>query len=299
MRQFIIKRILVVIPLILGITFITYLIMDMAPVDPLSIYVDPTIGGSLTPEELDILRKSLGLDKSVWTRYILWLGRAVRGDLGYSFLSNRPVIKEIGDRIGNTLILTGTSLVMSLIFGILIGIYSALNKYKFSDYVISVLAFLGVSIPTFWFGMMMMLVFTSKLGWLPSVGMASIVPSSTSWGRFIDLIKHLIMPSMVLSLTSIATWARYQRSSMLEVLEQDYIRTARSKGLTERMVVFDHALRNAALPVITLLGMSLSNLVGGAFIVESIFAWPGMGRLGVTSIFTGDYPVVMGVTLFS
>ena len=299
MQEFIVRRLLAIVPLLIGITFITYLIMDMAPVDPLSIYIDPTLGGTLSSEERDILRKNMGLDKPVFTRYVLWLGRAIRGDLGYSFLSNRPVTTEIRERIGNTLLLTVTSLIISLVLGVLIGVYSALNRYKFSDYIISVLAFIGVSMPTFWFGMMMILIFTGKLGWLPSVGMTGIVPAAGFWGRVIDVIKHLIMPSLVLSLTSVASWTRYQRSSMLEVLDQDYIRTARSKGVPEKLVVFDHALRNAVLPIITLLGMSLSNLIGGAFIVESIFGWPGMGRLGVTAIFTGDYPVVMGVTLFS
>lgn len=298
MRRYLLRRVLALIPLLLGITIISFIIMNLAPGDPTAFYIDPS--GTTSPEMVERIRKNLGLDQPLPVRYVLWLGKTVRGDLGYSFVSNRPVVKEVGDRVFNTLLLTVTSLLVALIFGVLVGVYSALNQYKLSDYILSIFTFIGISMPSFWFAMMMILLFTLKLGWLPSVGMSSsMFPPSTSWGRFADVIKHMIMPVTVSSLSSLASWARYQRSSMLEVIRQDYIRTARSKGLSNKVVIFRHALRNAALPIITLLGMSIPMLLSGSFIIETIFSWPGMGRLGVSSIFRRDYPVVMGVTLFS
>ena len=298
MRRFLLRRVLALIPLLLGVTLISFIIMNLAPGDPTAIYIDPTIGDQ-SPEMLEIIREKLGLDQPLPVRYFKWLIRTVQGDLGYSFVTNRPVIKEIGDRIFNTLLLTISALILALVLGVAIGVYGALHQYKISDYILSILAFIGISMPSFWFAMMMILLFTSRLGWLPSVGMSSLFPPTTTWGRFLDVVKHMIMPVSVLSLSSLASWARYQRSSMLEVIRQDYIRTARSKGLSGRVVIYRHALRNAALPIITLLGMSIPTLLGGSFIIETIFSWPGMGRLGVNAIFRRDYPIVMGVTLFS
>lgn len=286
------------IPMLFGVTMISFLIMNLAPGDPTSFYVDPLVGQN-DPEMLAIVRKSLGLDKPLPVRYALWLGKTIKGDLGFSFISRRPVMDEIRSRIGNTLLLASVSMVISLVVGVLIGVWSAVNQYKMSDYVLTILAFIGVSMPSFWFAMMLILFLTGKLKLLPSVGMNSINVPPGFFNRFMDTLAHMVMPVLVMSLSSIARWARYQRSSMLEVIRQDFIRTARAKGLPQKKVIFKHALRNAAIPIITLLGMSLPGLIGGSFIIETVFGWPGMGRLGVNAIFNRDYPVVMGVTLFS
>lgn len=298
MRKYLLRSLIALIPLIIGVTFISFLIMNMAPGDPTSIYIDPTIG-EISPEMLAIIRAELGLDRPLFLRYFYWLSTTFQGDLGYSFVSNRPVTTEIGARIFNTLLLTVSSLFVAFVGGVFVGVYAAINQYKTSDYVLSILAFVGISMPNFWLGMMLILLFTSRLGWLPSVGMSSFIAPPTLGGQILDVLKHMIMPVIVLSSASLASWTRYQRSAMLEVIRQDYIRTARSKGLAEKTVIYRHALRNASLPIITLLGMSMPILISGSFIVETIFSWPGMGRLGVNAIFSRDYPIVMGVTLFS
>ena len=191
-------------------------------------------------------------------------------------------------------------MVISALIGMYVGIICALNQYKILDYVLSVLAFIGLSLPSFWLAMMLILLFTNRLGWLPSVGLIDV--NLQNPGVFVDLIdrgKHLILPVIAMSLSSIGSWARFQRAAFLEVQKQDYIRTARSKGLSENKITYRHAFRNAALPIITILGMSLPNLIGGAFLIESIFGLPGMGRLGISAINNRDYPVIMAVTLFS
>lgn len=291
------RRIIAMIPMLLGVTFLSFLIMNFAPGDPTTIYLDPT--KPFSAEEIEIIKKDLGLDKPMLVRYVLWLGRTVRGDLGYSFVSRRPVIKEISERLPNTLLLSVVTMSLSLAAGTLIGIYTALNQYKVSDYVITVAAFLGLSTPGFWLALMLILLFSGTLGWLPSVGMMSIEVGPGLLERAVDLAKHMIMPVIVLSASSVASWTRYQRSSMLEVIKQDYIRTARSKGLPERLVIGRHAARNAAIPVITVLGMSLPGLIGGSALIEQVFAWPGMGRLGINAIFSRDYPVIMAVNLMT
>ncbi len=297
MKTYLLRRAVAIVPILIGVTFISFLIMNLAPGDPTTIYIDPT--KPYSAEEIQIIKHNLGLDQPLMVRYLKWLGRTARGDLGYSFVSHRPVLKEIGDRLPNTLILTSVSLVVALVVGSLIGVYSALNQYRVSDYVVTVLTFLGLSTPGFWLALMLIMVFSGWLRWLPSVGMVSIDVGPGVFTRTADLAKHMIMPLIVSSASGIASWARYQRSAMLEVIRQDYIRTARSKGLPENLIMKRHAIRNAAIPVITVLGMALPGLIGGSALVESVFAWPGMGRLGVNAIFSRDYPVIMGVTLMT
>lgn len=299
MARYLTNRLLAMIPMLIGVTIISFFIMNLAPGDPAAMYIDPTLGNT-NPAVLEQIREQMGLNKPIIVRYFIWLGELLQGNLGYSFLTRQPVLSEIGSRIGNTVLLASTALVISLVLGVAIGVYSALNQYKVSDYVITVLTFIGISLPGFWIAMMLILLFTSRLGWLPSVGMSDVMlRNPTPWQSFVDLIRHMILPVTVLSLAQIASWARYQRSSFLEVIEQDYIRTARSKGLKGSTVTNRHALRNAMLPIITLLGLAIPNLIGGAFVVETIFAWPGMGRLGTNAIYQMDYPIVMGVILFS
>lgn len=295
MQRYLIRRILSMIPLLLGVSIIAFVIMNLAPGDPAIMYMDPNEPFDQTT--LDAIRVRMGLDQPLPVRYLSWLGRTVRGDLGYSFVSRRPVIEEITARLPNTLLLAVTSLTISLLLGSLIGVYSALNRYRVSDYAITVVAFIGLSTPGFWLALMMIVLFSGYLGWLPSVGMRSARVEPGMINEMIDVGRHMIMPIIALSMPSIASWCRYVRSSMLEVLDQDYIRTARSKGLPGRVVVGRHALRNAVIPIITLFGMSIGGIVGGSVLIETVFSWPGMGRLGVNAIFSRDFPVVMGVTL--
>lgn len=297
MTQYLIRRLVAMIPMLLGVTFLSFLIMNFAPGDPTTIYLDPT--KPFSQEEIDMIKKELGLDQPLMVRYIKWLGRTLKGDLGYSYVSRRPVIKEIAERLPNTILLAVTTMIISFVVGSLVGVYTALNQYKLSDYVVTVLAFLGLSTPGFWLALMLILVFAGYLKWLPSVGMMSINVGPGFFERLWDLAKHMIMPVMVSCASGIASWARYQRSSMLEVIRQDYIRTARAKGLTEKVVMGRHAVRNAAIPVITILGMSIPGLIGGSALIEQIFAWPGMGRLGINAIFSRDYPVIMAVNLMT
>lgn len=297
MTQYLIRRLVAMIPVLLGVTFLSFLIMNFAPGDPTTIYLDPT--KPFSQEEIDMIKKELGLDQPLMVRYIKWLGRTLKGDLGYSYVSRRPVIKEIAERLPNTILLAVTTMIISFVVGSLVGVYTVLNQYKLSDYVVTVLAFLGLSTPGFWLALMLILVFAGYLKWLPSVGMMSINVGPGFFERLWDLAKHMIMPVMVSCASGIASWARYQRSSMLEVIRQDYIRTARAKGLTEKVVIGRHAVRNAAIPVITILGMSIPGLIGGSALIEQIFAWPGMGRLGINAIFSRDYPVIMAVNLMT
>ena len=299
MRKYLVKRLLVMIPMLIGISIVTYIIMSLAPGDAASMYLNPEITAG-SPELLDQMRKNLGLDQPVYVRYFLWLKEAVRGNFGYSYASGRPVLTEITSRIGVTVTITLLALVVSFIGGLAIGIICARNQYKATDYILSVLSLVGISLPNFWLAMLLMMLFTNTLGWLPSVGLRDVlVTYETSWAQFVDYVKHLIMPVTALALSQIGRWARYQRASYLEVIHDDYIRTAKSKGMTARRITWVHAFRNSALPIITLLGSTLPSLIGGAFIIETMFSIPGLGRLGTDSAMSRDYPVIMGVTFFS
>ncbi|MGH2404218.1 MAG: ABC transporter permease [bacterium] len=238
-------------------------------------------------------RQALGLDDPIPVQYARWLQNVLRGNLGKSYQHSLPTVGLIADRIPNTLLLSGTALLLAVAVAIPLGVISAVYRYSAADYAATVAAFFGVSIPIFWLGILLIIVFSVQLGWLPSAGMVTVgAPFSIG-----DLLRHLIMPAVVLSTFPLAQLTRYTRSSMVEVLGHDYIRTARSKGLAEVMVLARHALRNALVPVVTVLGVLIPRLLSGAVITEAIFAWPGLGRLAVDSAIQRDYPVIMGVTL--
>ncbi len=298
MGQYLIRRLLLMIPLLLVISFISFMVMHFAPGDPLAMYINPQ-KRSMTPAELDDLRHKLGLDRPVLVQYVYWLGNTAQGNWGYSLKSRAPVTEEIFSRLPNTLLLGGISILITLLVAIPIGMFSAIRRYSLLDYLATIGAFLGISIPGFWFALLLIQVFSNDLHWFPSVGMQTIGKNLTGMQQFSDVFMHLVLPVLALSVVEIAYWARYQRSSLLEVLNQDYVRTARAKGLTERWVVWKHAFRNSLIPMVTLLGLTLPDLVNGSYIIESVFGWPGMGRLGVSSILQRDYPVVMGVTMLS
>jgi peptide/nickel transport system permease protein len=297
MSRYLARRLLQAIPLLIVISLLTFLIVEIAPGDAAQMYIDPNKGTD--PAYIAQVRRTLGLDQPVYVRYVGWLGQTLSGDLGFSFRNRRPVTLEIGDRLPNTLLLSGVSLALSFMIAIPIGVISALKRYTLLDYVLSTAALAGISIPIFWVALLLIQVFAIQLGWLPATGMTDVRARYTGWEANVDVIRHMILPTITLSLAQIAGWSRYQRSALLEVLGQDYIRTAQGKGLRERRILLVHALRNALIPMVTLLGISVPTVVTGAFITETIFSWPGIGRLGVEAVTGRDYPVIMAVTMMS
>ena len=297
MRKYLVRRILQVIPLLLGVSVVAFVVMRLAPGDPVAIFINPEKASS--PEMVELIRHQLGLDQPIHMQYLLWLKNVLQGDWGYSYVSQKPVMADIMVRLPNTLLLGGVALAITLLVSIPVGVFSAVRSYSAWDYAVTLFAFIGLSIPSFWFGLSLMQIFANHLHWLPSVGMHSIDIEPGDPGYYLDVVKHMIMPAIVLSLSSMATLTRYQRSSVLEVIRQNYIQTARAKGLPERVVIYKHALKNAMVPVITMIGLLVPQFVGGSYITETVFGWPGIGRLGVNAIFQRDYAVVMGVTMLS
>lgn len=298
MSEYLIRRILQMIPLLFIISLLSFTIAELAPGDPVMMYLAPD-KRSLSTEELNHLRHQLGLDQPVHIRYIYWLGNMVKGNLGYSLRTNNTVLNEIKSRLPNTILLGGVSLLVSVLVAIPVGILSAVKRNSIFDYLATFGAFVGISIPSFWLALGLIVIFSFRLGILPSVGMSSLEAGMTPLQSLWDTIKHLILPVITLSYSSIAYWSRYQRAVLIEIFNQDYIRTARGKGLQESKVIFQHAFRSSLIPMVTLAGLSLPELVNGAYITEAIFGWPGMGRLGISAIMSRDYPVVMGVTMLS
>ena len=269
--------------------------MHLAPGDPTALFTDPNID----PIELARIRANWGLDKPVIVQYFYWLGNVLRGNFGTSYTTGQPVLSELLTRLPATLLLMISSYILTLLITIPLGVISAVRKGSWFDNMVTVLSFAGMATPSFWLGLMLMLFFSVKLGWLPAVGMYDPLLKGGFFIRSLDVLKHMILPLTTMTLLSLAGITRYQRAAMLEVLNQDFVRTARAKGLPERVVIFKHALRNALIPIVTILGLSLPGLFGGAFIIETIFAWPGMGRLGVMAIFQRNYPLIMGIVVFS
>lgn len=296
MIGFILKRTLLAIPILLGASTLIFILMHAAPGDPTSMYLRPDID----PAVVEQMRKNLGLDQPVHVQYVRWLTSFAQGDFGYSFSQKRPILDIIKDTLPNTLLLSGIALVIIFAVGVVIGTIQAVRQYSWIDNVATVGAFFFYSMPSFWFGLMLMLLLSYKLQWFPASQMTSVnfefLSTSDQW---IDRLKHLVMPGVALGIGGAASVARYMRSGMLEQVRQDYVRTARAKGLSERVVIFKHAMRNALIPIITLLGLYLPFLVGGAVLIETIFAWPGIGRLIVTAIFQRDYPVVLAIAFVS
>ena len=294
MLEYIVRRLLFIIPLLLGITIITFVVVHLSPGGPADMLTGLT--PKVTAEAKARLHSLYGLDKPIHVQYWLWLSRIVRFDFGESFKDGRLVIIKILERLPATLLLNVLSLLLIFFIALPIGILSAVRQDSFFDKGMTIFVFFGFSVPAFWLALLLMLLFGVFLGWLPISGMHSVnFPYFSFWGKLWDIIKHLILPVFVSAFGGLAYLSRYSRASMLEVLRQDYIRTARAKGVPEKKVIYKHALRNALIPIVTLLGLSLPGLIGGGFIFETIFAWPGMGRLGYQAIMSRDYPVIMGV----
>ena len=290
MGTYILKRLISAVPVLLGITVIVFLIMAMIPGDPAT----AILGSYATPENVEKLNRDLGLDKPLVVRYFIWLGNMLTGDFGRSFSLNRPVLDEILERFNATLILAGSAFVICSVLGILAGVASAARQYGLADKAITFTVLIGISIPSFFLGMMMILLFAVNLKWLPVSGMYAIYGG----GDLPDLARHLVMPALALAAVATGVIARMSRSAMLEVLRQDYIRTARAKGVGERRVVMGHALRAAMVAIIPVLGIQAGFVLSGAVYIEIVFQWPGVGRMLVDAILTRDILLVQGGVVF-
>ena len=294
MITYILKRLLNMIPLFFGITIISFLVIHLAPGSPVTIQTD--LNPKMTAEARERLRKFYGLDKPLPVQYYNWIKHLVTFDLGRSFSSdNRPVIDKIKERLPITIFINILSIILIFIVAIPLGIFSAVYQNSFFDRSTTVFVFIGFAIPTFWLALLLMIFFGIYLGWLPISGLKSI---NYDYLSFLDQLKdraaHLLMPVLISAFGGLAGLSRYSRSNMLEIIRQDYITTARAKGLSESQVIYKHALRNALLPVVTILGLSVPGLIGGSVIFETIYAIPGMGQLFYGAVMMRDYPVIMG-----
>ena len=292
MSRYVARRLLQAIPLLFAITILSFGLMKAAPGGPLSIYRESP---DFDPADVTAIEEQLGLHDPIPVQYAKWIGNLARLDWGYSYVTHEAVTDRIWQRLPNTLTLMATAYLLTLLIAIPIGVLAAVRQYSRFDYAATTGAFFGISMPVFWFGLLMILTFAVQLRWLPTSGMATA-------GRDFDLVdrlRHLVMPALVLSLVSAAHYSRYIRGSMLEVIHQDYIRTARAKGMRETGVVMRHAFKNAALPFVTLLALDIPELFTGAVVTETIFAWPGMGRLYLESITRLDYSVLMAILTVS
>ena len=279
MLHYVIKRLLSTIPVLLGISILLFVMLRMLPGDPAQVLA----GQMATPQEVEVIRHQLGLDRPMYEQYGMFLGRLTRFDLGRSARTQNPVNQEIWARLPNTVLLAVVAITLACLFGIPAGIISAVKPYSWIDYTVTLLALFGISMPVFWLGLMLVVIFSVILHWLPAGG-------TGTW-------QHVILPSVTLAAFVVAFIARMTRSSMLEVLSQDYTTTARSKGLKEYVVIVKHALLNALIPIITVVGLQFGLLLGGAVLTETVFAWPGIGRLVVDSIQARDYPMIQGTIL--
>lgn len=295
MGRYLLGRVLISIPVLLGITLVTYFIINLAPGDPVSALINPDQAAVLGPDFIEQQRERLGLNEPIPIRYGLWLKEVAQGNLGFSLADHQPIVDKITERLWPTLKLMLTALIIALVVAIPVGVLSAVKQYSIIDYLATIFGFAAISIPSFFLSLAAIYVFALKLGWLPTAGMSTIGQPST----FLDSLRHLILPAVVLGLAEAAPLIRYTRSSMLEVIQQDYVTVARAKGLRERAVIYGHALRNALIPLITVIALSLPRLLGGTVIVEAIFAWPGMGTLAITAVRGRDYPVIMAINLIT
>ena len=292
MTEYLLRRVLHSVVLLVGVTIMSFVLLKSTPGGPMSIYRERA---DVTRADVARLRQQLGLDDPVPVQYVRWVGNLVRGDWGDSFVTNERVIDRIWQRLPATLLLMGSAYVLTLLIAIPVGVLAAVRQYSWFDYLATGVAFIGLSMPVFWFGLLLILLFSVQLGWLPTSGIATIGAGFDP----LDTLKHLLMPTCVLALVFAGGYTRYLRTSMLEVIRQDFVRTARSKGLAERLVIMRHAFRNALIPVVTLVALDVPELFTGAVVTETIFAWPGMGRLYLESLARLDYSVLMAILTVS
>ncbi len=286
MYRYIARRLIMMVPVLFGISIIVFLIMELIPGDA----AQAILGSYATPENLARVRRELGLDQPLVHRYFIWLGNILQGDLGRSYILQRPVLDEVLDRLGPTMLLAGTSLMLASLFGMLAGVIAAIKQFRWQDGLLTTVVLIGISTPSFWLGLMLTLVFAVELGWFPVSGMRRVVGG----GGIGDILRHLVLPSVSLAIVATGVIARLTRSTMLEVLRRDFIRSARAKGLNERSVILKHAYKNALVSIIPVLGIQTGFVIGGAVYIETVFQWPGIGRMLVAAIQQRDILLVQG-----
>ena len=291
MIRYLLRRLGQSLVLLVLVSMIGFGLLHLTPGGPLSQFA---LTPGMSAATLARISHQMGLDRPLPIQYLEWAGHLLRGNWGHSYRDQQPVLAIIVSHLWATLELMASSTLLAVLFGTWVGVLGATRRYSLADYLATIGAMVALSIPTFWFGLVMIYVFSVWLGWLPSGNMYT-----SGGGTLLDYARHLVLPCLVLTLVTVATWSRYMRASMLDVINQDYIRTARAKGLRPRAVLVRHALRNALLPMITIAGLQLPTLLGGALVTETVFTWPGMGRLFLDSIGYRDYPVVMGLLMFS
>jgi len=300
MLKYIGKRLLHLIPVMIIISIVIFAIVEMMPGDPINAYLG--VGSGTTPEQQQRLRETLGLDEGPVVRYGLWLKRVVTGDFGKSLKYRKDVVDVIGQFIWNSFRLNIVAMILAFAIAIPVGIQSAVKKYGLFDNFWTVFSLTGVSMPSFFFALLLIFFVAIPVPWIPLNGMRTAILSAKGypdkWTEILDIGKHMILPVTVLTITSLASLTRYVRNSVIEVINQDYIRTARSKGLTEKVVIYKHAFRNALLPIVTLLGLYIPGLFGGSILLETVFIWPGIGNILYTSILDRDYSMVMAANVF-
>jgi peptide/nickel transport system permease protein len=289
MSQFIIRRLLLVLPVLFGVSVVVFGIMHLSPGDPARIM----LGAGASTEDVVRVRQEFGLDRPIYVQYWNWISGVVQGDMGRSISLHRPVLPEVMMRFQNTVLLTSVAILISFSLGIAMGVVSAVKRGSLFDRLLILTATIGLSLPAFWFAMMLIILFSVNLGWLPGTGMTS----SIGGGGFFDIAKHMILPALALSVVPMAVVARYTRSTVLEVIAQDYVNTARAKGLRERVIIMRHVLRNAMVVIITMLGLQIGFMLAGAVYIENVFSWPGLGHMLVEAILRRDYPLVQGGVL--
>ncbi len=289
MRRYLARRLLLLVPVLAGVSVVIFMVLHLSPGDPVEIM----LGSQATQEDRARLRAELGLDQPLHVQYGRWLGHVARGDLGRSLWMKRPVLDEVLGRFKATLVLTGTALLLSSLAGVALGVASSIRPNSVLDRLSAVASLFGASMPTFWLGIVLMVIFALWLGWLPASGMYA----AYGGGDLRDLLAHLVLPAVTLAAASVTIIARLTRATMLETLGQDYIRTARAKGVVERAVVLRHGLKNALIPIVTVVGVQAGYLLGGAVLTETVFAWPGVGTLMVQGILARDFPLVQGCVL--
>lgn len=294
MLKYILKRIVIAIPVFLGISVIVFAMVQAMPGGPFSqLAMDPNI----SQEYIDRLMDQYGLNDPIPVQYMKWLGRFFRGDLGTSTTYSQPVLEIIMTRLPNTLLLGATSLIISSLIGIPVGVWIATKRGSLADNIATVFCFFGISIPSFFFGMLLILLFSMVLKVLPTSGMVTAGSSLTGWAYAWDVFRHMIMPTTVLSLLNVASFMRYTRSAMIDVIGQDYIRTAKAKGVSNKDVIIKHAFKNALIPIITIISLQIPGVLSGALLTETIFVWPGIGQLNYQAVQNRDYYMVMGIVM--
>lgn len=288
MGKLILKRFLQALPTLLVVITITFVLTRIIPGNP----AKTLLGPQASPKDIADMEEKMGLDKSLTEQYFSYMGDVLSGDLGYSYINKMSVTDIIAEKIPNTLILSLSSIAIALVLGVMAGVYSALHQYSAGDYIIMILALVGVSMPIFWMGLMLVNLFSVRLGWLPAIGMGSMKKG------FWNVVSHMILPCFCLATIPTATFARISRSSMLEVINSDYIKALRARGINEKSVIWSHAVKNAAPPLVTVLGLQIAGAFTGAIVTESVFSWPGLGTMIVNAINNRDYQLVQGSVLF-